>query len=119
MEWARSKWTFSGEDDSELYFESGALIRVLEKPHSDWWRGELDGKEGLFPAAYVESEEPDEKLGNSAMPGSCSTPPGAPVSGATNSSPSTALQTAVCSTALQSGTWGDFNAIGMTISSIS
>lgn len=116
MEWARSKWAFSGEDESELCFDSGVLIRVLEKPHSDWWRGGIDGKEGLFPSAYVKIEETEENVASSATSNSSSSPTSATVSGATNSSLSAALQTA-SSTASLSGAWGDFSAIGMAISS--
>ena len=46
----KSMWKFTGEYDNELSFEVGIVIRVLEKPHAEWWRGMTsDGNVGLFP----------------------------------------------------------------------
>ena len=28
-------------------------IRVISRVDDNWWKGEKDGKEGVFPAAYV------------------------------------------------------------------
>jgi hypothetical protein len=33
---------------------TGATDRVLEKEDDVWWRGDVNGKIGMFPAPYVE-----------------------------------------------------------------
>lgn len=30
------------------------MIKVVSKEDQVWWKGELDGKVGVFPANYVE-----------------------------------------------------------------
>ena len=30
------------------------VVEVLEEEEEGWWRGKLDGKEGLFPSNFVE-----------------------------------------------------------------
>ncbi|ORY69428.1 hypothetical protein BCR35DRAFT_308005 [Leucosporidium creatinivorum] len=47
-----------GQGPDELPFAKGDVIRVLETVYADWWRGELRGREGIFPANRVE-ELPD------------------------------------------------------------
>ena len=34
----------------------GDIIKVFEKGEDDWWKGEVNGKVGLFPANYIETE---------------------------------------------------------------
>ena len=34
----------------------GDVIKVYEKGADDWWKGEVRGKVGLFPANYIETE---------------------------------------------------------------
>lgn len=105
IEWAKSTWAFSGADESELCFEAGALIRVLEKPHSDWWRGEIHGKEGLFPSAYVKIEETVQGSGRSVAtsPTAASLP---------DVSSPTASPIAASPAAIQPAVLEDFTAIG-------
>lgn len=53
----RALFDFSPSEDNELAFNEGDLITVLEKdPESDWWKGELNGRQGLFPVNYTEPE---------------------------------------------------------------
>ena len=40
-------------DDNELDFQAGDTIRVISKPHDDWWEGSCEGRTGLFPSSYV------------------------------------------------------------------
>jgi SH3 domain-containing protein 19 len=42
------------ETDDDLAFEKGDIIKLLEKVDSEWYRGELEGKQGLFPVSYVD-----------------------------------------------------------------
>ncbi|XP_033118484.1 growth factor receptor-bound protein 2-like [Anneissia japonica] len=44
---------FTAQDEGELSMNKGQLIEVLDKSDKNWWRGRLDGKEGMFPAPYV------------------------------------------------------------------
>uniref|UniRef100_A0A8C6TNY7 Drebrin n=1 Tax=Neogobius melanostomus TaxID=47308 RepID=A0A8C6TNY7_9GOBI len=47
------------EDDSELSFELGDIIIDVEAVDKGWWRGySQDGRQGLFPANYVETISP-------------------------------------------------------------
>ncbi|KAJ4948799.1 hypothetical protein JOQ06_020322 [Pogonophryne albipinna] len=40
-------------NDDELAFLKSQVITVLNKDDCDWWKGELNGREGLFPSNYV------------------------------------------------------------------
>ena len=48
-------WDCCGDDDNELTFKRGEVIRVISKEHEqlDWWVGVLNGKVGLVPKAYL------------------------------------------------------------------
>ena len=41
-------------DENELSFVAGDTIRVICKPHGDWWEGSCEGRSGLFPSNYVD-----------------------------------------------------------------
>lgn len=44
------------EDDTEISFEPGDIIRDVETVDKAWWSGfSKDGRKGLFPANYVEA----------------------------------------------------------------
>ena len=47
-------YTYAGQYEDELSFEEGDVITVLSKDEADWWKGELNGKSGVFPSNYVE-----------------------------------------------------------------
>ncbi|KAK9353314.1 hypothetical protein V1505DRAFT_244050 [Lipomyces doorenjongii] len=49
-------YTFEGEQDGDLGFRKGDMITIVKKSNSkdDWWTGRRDGREGIFPANYVE-----------------------------------------------------------------
>ncbi|XP_041363242.1 growth factor receptor-bound protein 2-like [Gigantopelta aegis] len=44
---------FKAEGHDELGFMKKDKIRVISRVDDNWWKGEKDGKEGVFPAAYV------------------------------------------------------------------
>jgi len=52
-EWVHALYSYSSEDPNDLQLQEGETILVLEKPSDDWWKGERDGEQGLFPASYV------------------------------------------------------------------
>lgn len=45
---------YPGENPDDLSFKTGDKIRVTERIDSDWLMGEYNGKQGLFPASFVE-----------------------------------------------------------------
>ncbi|KAM6997773.1 intersectin-1 [Tautogolabrus adspersus] len=46
-------YDYIAQNDDELAFQKGQVITVLSKDDCDWWKGELNGREGLFPSNYV------------------------------------------------------------------
>ncbi|KAM9856762.1 proto-oncogene vav isoform 1-T2 [Aulostomus maculatus] len=57
---ARARYDFSARDRSELSLREGDTIKILSrKGHSGWWKGEVYGRVGLFPANYVEEDYSD------------------------------------------------------------
>ncbi|TWW60031.1 drebrin-like protein isoform X2 [Takifugu flavidus] len=52
----RALYDYRAEDESEISFELGDIIRGVETVDKAWWRGRSkDGRQGLFPANYVEA----------------------------------------------------------------
>ncbi|KAK5600568.1 hypothetical protein CRENBAI_014800 [Crenichthys baileyi] len=52
----RALYDYQAEDESEISFEPGDIIRDVEMVDKAWWRGwSKDGRQGLFPANYVET----------------------------------------------------------------
>ncbi|KAF8907371.1 SH3 domain-containing protein [Gymnopilus junonius] len=51
---AKALWAYSGEDSDDLAFEAGDIVEIVEETNADWWTGRVNGKQGLFPSAYVE-----------------------------------------------------------------
>ena len=50
----RAKYDFKPQEEGELPLSFGDIIVVLDKSDENWWRGECNGKKGMFPAPYVE-----------------------------------------------------------------
>ncbi|KAG9347124.1 hypothetical protein JZ751_006051, partial [Albula glossodonta] len=53
-EWALALYDFTAQTVEDLSFKQGARILVTEHLDSEWCCGRLDGKEGLFPKAFVQ-----------------------------------------------------------------
>ncbi|KAL8611996.1 Unconventional myosin-Ie [Nucella lapillus] len=47
-------YAYDAQDTDELSFNEGDIIDLITEDTSGWWRGRLRGKEGLFPANYVQ-----------------------------------------------------------------
>ena len=47
-------YTYAAQYEDELSFEAGETVTVLNKDEADWWKGECNGKTGVFPSNYVE-----------------------------------------------------------------
>ncbi|KAK3060211.1 hypothetical protein LTS18_009064, partial [Coniosporium uncinatum] len=54
---ATAQFDYEAAEDNELSFPDGATITGVEFPDDDWWYGHYNGKEGLFPANYVQLDE--------------------------------------------------------------
>ncbi|KAL8575784.1 Growth factor receptor-bound protein 2 [Nucella lapillus] len=52
--YVEAKFDFEPQDADELGFRRKDRIRVIEQSNDNWWKGELNGREGVFPATYVE-----------------------------------------------------------------
>ena len=59
----RALHSFEPADSGELAFEKGDVIKVVDRTHKDWWRGQLKGRTGIFPVNYV--------VRSSSSPSSC------------------------------------------------
>lgn len=47
-------YAYDAQDTDELSFNEGDMIEIIKEDPAGWWTGRLRGKEGLFPANYVE-----------------------------------------------------------------
>ncbi|KAH3740953.1 hypothetical protein DPMN_047671 [Dreissena polymorpha] len=56
VEKAVVRYSYDGENEDELSLTEGEIINVLDKglEDSDWWRGDLNGRVGVFPGSLVE-----------------------------------------------------------------
>ncbi|XP_029105999.1 SH3 domain-containing protein 19-like [Scleropages formosus] len=53
-EWAVALYSFTAQTDEDLSFQQGEHILVTQHVDSDWCCGRLNGREGLFPKAFVQ-----------------------------------------------------------------
>jgi len=49
-----ARFDYEGEERGDLSFMSGDVIRLTDKVGDDWLKGEVNGKVGIFPIAFVE-----------------------------------------------------------------
>lgn len=54
MEWCEALHDFTAETKDDLSFRKGDYIQILERVDSEWYRGRLNDKEGIFPAVFVQ-----------------------------------------------------------------
>jgi len=55
----RAKFPYSaGGNKDALTFKAGDVMRVVREIKPEWWIGELNGRQGLFPVPYVEQLSP-------------------------------------------------------------
>ncbi|XP_051903256.1 adapter molecule crk-like [Hippocampus zosterae] len=58
-EYVRALFDFLGNDDEDLPFRKGDILRVLEKPEEQWWNAaNQEGRAGMIPVPYVEKYRP-------------------------------------------------------------
>ena len=53
-----AKFDFDGETDEDLPFKVGDHIELTGQLGGDWLHGSLDGRQGIFPSAFVEVVQP-------------------------------------------------------------
>ncbi|NXI03703.1 CD2AP protein, partial [Pachycephala philippinensis] len=61
-EYCRTIFSYEGSND-ELSFKEGEIIQIISKDTGEpgWWRGELNGKEGVFPDNFaIQIQESDK-----------------------------------------------------------
>ncbi|NXY39807.1 VAV protein, partial [Pomatorhinus ruficollis] len=57
---AKARYAFSARDRTELSLREGDIVRVLSKRgQPGWWKGEIYGRVGWFPANYVDEDYSD------------------------------------------------------------
>ncbi|KAL8813729.1 MAG: hypothetical protein Q9223_002453 [Gallowayella weberi] len=54
---ATALYDYDAQEDNELSFPETAKITGVDFPDDDWWSGEYKGKQGLFPANYVQLDQ--------------------------------------------------------------
>jgi len=54
---------YTAQNDDELSLEEGQVILILSRDVEDkgWWKGEIDGKTGVFPDNFVKLLSPEEE----------------------------------------------------------
>ena len=53
VEYVIAEYDYGGEADGDLSFQKGDKIVVTEKISADWLKGELRGRQGMFPRAFA------------------------------------------------------------------
>ncbi|CAB1430778.1 unnamed protein product [Pleuronectes platessa] len=75
-EYVRALFDFPGNDEEDLPFRKGDILRVLEKPEEQWWNAQnSEGRAGMIPVPYVEKYRPASP-NSVAGPGVPGGPPG-------------------------------------------
>ncbi|XP_029098876.1 CD2-associated protein isoform X2 [Monodon monoceros] len=54
-EYCRTLFAYVGTNEDELTFKEGEIIQLISKETGEagWWKGELNGKEGVFPDNFA------------------------------------------------------------------
>lgn len=47
-------YDYTANQSDELTIQPGDVINLIEKQDQDWWKGEINGQVGIFPATYVQ-----------------------------------------------------------------
>ncbi|XP_014743727.1 PREDICTED: SH3 domain-containing protein 19 isoform X1 [Sturnus vulgaris] len=55
VEWCEALHDFTAETKDDLSFKKGDYIQILEQVDLEWCRGRLNGREGIFPAVFVQT----------------------------------------------------------------
>ena len=69
---AKVSFSYAADNIDELSLEPGQVVEVLAEEEEGWWRGKLDGKEGVFPSNFVEIIEEAAEPAKSPAPATAS-----------------------------------------------
>uniref|UniRef100_H3C9E7 Adapter molecule crk n=1 Tax=Tetraodon nigroviridis TaxID=99883 RepID=H3C9E7_TETNG len=73
-EFVRALFDFSGNDEEDLPFRKGDVLRVLEKPEEQWWNAaNQEGRAGMIPVPYVEKYRPSSPTATAPGPAAIAT----------------------------------------------
>ena len=50
----RALFDFVCQEENELAFSRGDLIKITNTSDAHWWNGKINDREGMFPANYVQ-----------------------------------------------------------------
>jgi len=55
---------YNGQAEEDLPLKKEDVVTILGKPYQEWWKGELNGRVGVFPCNYVKliSNPADQEL---------------------------------------------------------
>ncbi|KAM8976904.1 adapter molecule crk [Pelodytes ibericus] len=69
-EFVRALFDFSGNDDEDLPFKKGDILKIRDKPEEQWWNAEdSEGRRGMIPVPYVEKFRPPPTPGSALIGG--------------------------------------------------
>jgi hypothetical protein len=51
--WGTALYAYTAQDDTQLSFNEGDTVGIIEDLKDGWSRGDINGYEGLFPTDYV------------------------------------------------------------------
>lgn len=51
-------FSYAQDHEDELNLKVGDIINIIGEEEEGWWRGVLNGKEGVFPSNFVEEISP-------------------------------------------------------------
>ncbi|MEE6469245.1 hypothetical protein FKM82_008552 [Ascaphus truei] len=69
-EYVRALFDFNGNDDEDLPFKKGDILRIRDKPEEQWWNAEdSEGRRGMIPVPYVEKHRPASTPGSALIGG--------------------------------------------------
>ncbi|XP_012718688.2 adapter molecule crk isoform X1 [Fundulus heteroclitus] len=85
-EYVRALFDFPGNDEEDLPFRMGDILRVLEKPEEQWWNAQnSEGRTGMIPVPYVEKYRPASPGAAAGAGVPTAPPPGMPLHGNSDS----------------------------------
>ncbi|XP_029290419.1 SH3 domain-containing protein 19 isoform X2 [Cottoperca gobio] len=64
VEWVVALYDFRGNSNDELSFQQGDCILISRHVDAEWSCGRLNGREGMFPRAFVESSSGQQSSNN-------------------------------------------------------